>query len=294
MMLSAEPGSSEDLFGRGRAELKAGHALEALKLFEDSYALQPALGTLLNIADCAERLDRLEQSWQYFSDARAWAERVKEYDRVDATVARLRMLEGRLTIVSVICAAGRPAVRVGTRAVTCGQQFPLAPGLVEVDATAPSARPFHLALEGHAGERLVIAIPELLPEVRPPPPEPCAVCEEPLRRSSGIAARRGLLIGGVALSLVSMAALAVSISVWNAYAIHLVNPRPDNAVDEDLARTMVSGVYPAGWVGLGVGVTAVIVSAVWGLLLDAPQPTVALRVVPTWAAGPAVAASWSW
>lgn len=181
VVLAADPGSSEDLFSRGRNELKAGHASEALKLFQDSYALQPALGTLLNIADCVERLNRLEQSWQYFSDARAWAERVKEYDRVDAAVARLEALERRLTIASVVCAAGRPAVRVGTLAVTCGQRLALAPGHLEVDATAPSAKPFHVVLEGHAGERLVIAIPELAAEASPPP-QPCGVCAEPPHR----------------------------------------------------------------------------------------------------------------
>ena len=80
VVLAADPGSSEDLFSRGRNELKAGHASEALKLFQDSYALQPALGTLLNIADCVERLNRLEQSWQYFSEARAWAEKNKRFN----------------------------------------------------------------------------------------------------------------------------------------------------------------------------------------------------------------------
>src|SRR5947209_893118 len=56
----AAPGAApEESFERGRIAFEHGDFLTAEKEFETSYAADPAIGTLLNLAVCEQRLGRL-------------------------------------------------------------------------------------------------------------------------------------------------------------------------------------------------------------------------------------------
>ncbi len=295
LVLLATPGSSEDLFDQGRKELKLGQLEAALRSFEQSYALQPTLGTLLNLADCHDRLKHAPQAWRLFTDAKDWAWRDEEPERFAAATARLAALEPQLARLTVRCEAPASAIHVsvGTRTVACDEELVLAPGPGTVEARGPSRIPVRVTLELTAGARHVVVLPRLELEPTPTPAAAPRATVAPTAPDPGVptlGARRGLLIGGGALSLVSVAALAASITVWNRYAQNLVNPTEANAVDAGLARAMVQGVYPAAWVGLGLGLAAVITSAVWSLL-PAPEP---VHVAFTWASGPGVSARLDW
>ena len=54
------------IFQHGRELAKAGQIDEACAVFEDSYALDPALGTALNLADCLEQQGHLRRAWELF------------------------------------------------------------------------------------------------------------------------------------------------------------------------------------------------------------------------------------
>src|SRR5437868_2773215 len=61
------------LFRDGRTLLAAGKVLEACLKFEESQRLDPAGGTILNLALCHEREGRLARAWSEFKEAEAVA-----------------------------------------------------------------------------------------------------------------------------------------------------------------------------------------------------------------------------
>src|SRR4051812_18222858 len=94
LMLAATPAQStnaqqaEALFQRARALLKADVPNEACPLLEKSHTLDPALGTLMNLADCEERTHHLVAAYMHFNDAAAWAERTHESQRMEVARGR--------------------------------------------------------------------------------------------------------------------------------------------------------------------------------------------------------------
>ncbi len=64
---------SDQLFRDGRAAFKAGDCEAAIPLFEESERIEPAVGTLINLALCEERLERLAAARATLTDALARA-----------------------------------------------------------------------------------------------------------------------------------------------------------------------------------------------------------------------------
>src|SRR5262245_40491856 len=67
---AAQPGTaaSETLFRAGRDAMQRGDATSACAKFRESYRLEQAPGTLLNIAVCEEALGELCNAWQHYQD----------------------------------------------------------------------------------------------------------------------------------------------------------------------------------------------------------------------------------
>jgi len=63
--------AAEVLFRRAKELLAKGEIHEACASFSESLRLDPATGTLLNLAACEEREGKLASAWQHFVDARA-------------------------------------------------------------------------------------------------------------------------------------------------------------------------------------------------------------------------------
>lgn len=60
---------AEDLLQQGRDLMAAGKLAEACSTFEDSQKFEPAVATLLDLADCREQLGQLATAWGLFRDA---------------------------------------------------------------------------------------------------------------------------------------------------------------------------------------------------------------------------------
>ncbi len=60
---------AETLFRQGRDLLRAGKTAEACTAFDESEKLEPAVTTLLNLADCREKNGQLATAWGLFLDA---------------------------------------------------------------------------------------------------------------------------------------------------------------------------------------------------------------------------------
>jgi hypothetical protein len=64
----ADSGPGDELFLKGREAMKVGNYKGACSLFESSHRVDPAPGTLLNIAVCSEKLGRLRNAGRALED----------------------------------------------------------------------------------------------------------------------------------------------------------------------------------------------------------------------------------
>ncbi|MGQ0507200.1 MAG: hypothetical protein ACT4TC_17975 [Myxococcaceae bacterium] len=134
------------LFGPARRNLQ-GKFASACPLLEQSYALEPALGTLLNLADCDEKRGRLVKAYLGFNEATAWAHRTKEGIRKEAAASRATALKTRLSWIA-LSATSPPenlTVSVEDFSVKLGampQSVPVDPGAVSLIARAPGFLPW--------------------------------------------------------------------------------------------------------------------------------------------------------
>lgn len=97
---------AESLFVEGRRLMKAKRYAEACDKFESSQALDPAVGTLMNLADCNVRINRTASAWAQFREAAAIARGTGDRRRGGVaaqraaallpTLARLRVVTGAL------------------------------------------------------------------------------------------------------------------------------------------------------------------------------------------------------
>jgi hypothetical protein len=95
-ILTSSPDAGK-LFEAGRTAMKAGKINEACRAFEGSYVADPALGTLLNLADCLEKQKKFASAFTRFNEATAWAQRTKEADREKFSSSRAKELKPKLS-----------------------------------------------------------------------------------------------------------------------------------------------------------------------------------------------------
>ena len=66
---AADEAAAEALFEAGAAARDEGDYATACEKFQASNDLDPAPGTILNLADCREQLGQLAQAWQFYREA---------------------------------------------------------------------------------------------------------------------------------------------------------------------------------------------------------------------------------
>jgi hypothetical protein len=133
--------AAEVLFREGRTAADAGDFAIACKKFHESHRLDPAPGTLLNIADCEERLGRLATAWTAY---RAVVQKLPANDsRHELALERAQALEPRLPRLAIALAPGAPAgteVRrdgVELKSASLDTPLPVDPGEHVIEVTAP-------------------------------------------------------------------------------------------------------------------------------------------------------------
>lgn len=142
---SRDPAAGEALFQEGRRLMKGGDFAAACPKLEESLRLDPAVGTLVNLASCEEQLGRTATAWQHW---RAAADQIPSGDKRRATaVARAAALEKLLARLTIALAAGAPpeaevkrdGVRLGRASL--GLPLPVDPGKHQVVVTTPGREP---------------------------------------------------------------------------------------------------------------------------------------------------------
>lgn len=218
---------AESLFRDGRRLMDEGKFKDACRKLEESQRLDPADGTLLNLAVCHEKEGRVATAWGEFMTAMTTARRDGRTDRESLARERIQAIEPLLPRLSIevpqaVRIPGLQVLRNGTLLQQGGWDtpIPIDPGEVLVEAKAEGYKPWKatVKVELSKSERVTVPKLELAPEApaptasvglgTPPPPPP----------SSGKKVT-GLILGGVGL---------VAVGVGGYFGIRASSKRSDS------------------------------------------------------------------
>jgi hypothetical protein len=203
-----DPAAATTLFQEGRDAAKKGDYTTACRKMEDSFRIDPAVGTLLNLADCREHLGHLASAWQRFQEA---AEKLgPSDDRLPAVKQRIAALAPRLPKLVVTLAPGAPPDTRVTRDgrpladASLGAALPVDPGAHVIVASAPGREERRYPIDAGEGrtEHVVVEPGAPVPET-PAGPAP----ETPASPPSGGAGLRiaGFVVGGLGVATLGAA-----------------------------------------------------------------------------------------
>ena len=171
---------AETLFFTARGLIEAGRFTEACAKLSESYRLDAAAGTLLNLAVCNEKIGKIASAWGEFRDSISEARKQNRPDREQLATERVKALEPELPFLTikvpteVRAITGIEITRNGIplQAAAWDTDLPVDPGRVEVIERAPGYKPKTLFVNIVNKQHAVLnAEPlELAPIVRPPPP----------------------------------------------------------------------------------------------------------------------------
>lgn len=163
------------LFEEGRALVKQERFAEACGKFAESYKLEKAPGTALNLADCFERQNQPEDAWRLYDtaarDPQATPAKVKfARDHADALAGKL----GTVILTIHDPAVAGLTVKVGTHDLAPARELRdvVEPSDVEVVVAAPGNTPFKKVVHATAGSVTSVDVPAMKAVAPPPPPPP--------------------------------------------------------------------------------------------------------------------------
>jgi hypothetical protein len=250
--------AAEALFRAGREAAEKGDDAAACARFEESHRLEPAAGTVFNLALCFERRGQVASAWQRFREAR---DRMPSGDdRSQLVEQRIAALEPRLPKLTLRVssgASGATVMRDGmeVRAASLGIAVPIDPGAHEIVVRAP----------GHAERSVSLTIAEGQSkelDLELGPAEARDADAVPTESSSTGSSRKtvGMVItgvgaAGIVTSLVTGALVLNRKSVVDRECVGSVCSKEgaDAASSGRTFSTISTIAFAAGAVGVGVG-----------------------------------------
>ncbi|NUP08918.1 MAG: hypothetical protein HOW73_22955 [Polyangiaceae bacterium] len=238
----SEKAAAETLFQSGREAIAQGDAAGACPKFEASQRLDPALGTMLHLADCYERIGKTASAWALFEEAASLAESLGQRPRAKIAKERASALDKKLSRVTFrVPAESRiEGLRIQVESVMLPAEswetsMPLDPGEHVVVATAPGYVEWKqtLSIEPEATQTLEIPSLRVTPTVQP---MPAPVIEQPAPPRADVVKDdgRGRLqrIAGIVTGSVGLATLVaggvLGIQALSANDQSLSECRPDD------------------------------------------------------------------
>jgi hypothetical protein len=215
---ATDAAAAEQLFMAGRAAMEKGDLKAACERFAESHRLDPAAGTLINLADCLDRQGKIASAWQRWKEA---VDLLRPDDERRAAVAeRARAIEARLPKLELRLSAAAPPGTVAERdgialgSASFGISLPVDPGPHRIVAKAPGRAPREYPITVKEGESSTLEIEPGEPVATEPGPRAAPVSRTPSPATpaldSGSASGRtwglvglgigaaGLLVGGTA------------------------------------------------------------------------------------------------
>jgi hypothetical protein len=267
-----------------------GRCGEAIPKFAESQRLDPATGTLMNLATCHEAVGQLASAWLEFSTALVAARHAGRLDRVDFIEGRLTAIEPRLSrlTIEVEGAEAIPGfsveldgVRLGTAAY--GVPTPIDPGTHRVVAAAPGRKPWSYEVTVQVeGAHPVVRVPRLQEEeaLRPAPRPASKVlplpAETKVEKRGERAIPPSVYVSGAVCAL-SLAATVVTGVVYLDRAEDYDRNAPDAQDAYDSNRRL-------GWVNLGLfaltGSSAALTGYLYWFRPEEPARKESLLIIP--------------
>lgn len=209
---------AEALFQEGR-RLSAEHRYaEACPKFAESQRLEPAIGTLLNLATCHAAEGKTASAWSEFTRALAEARRDDRVDAAQLAEARLAELLPQLAKLRIEVAPGEdvPGLQVFLdgqvlQKPAWGVAAPVNPGKHTLRASAPGYVEWALEVELGPSEARTQAIPALVPKPSEPGPAPASSSSPPSptepepARPDAWSTQKSLAVGVGAVGVVGLA-----------------------------------------------------------------------------------------
>lgn len=280
---AAQKAEAEALFQDGKKLMLQKRWVDACRKLEASQRLDPAGGTLLNLALCHEEEGKLATAWVEFGDALELAKADKKNDRIKIAREHLEKLEAKLPRLVVTLPPG-PALsglQVQRNGATLseasfGTPIPVDPGEHTVRATAPGHHPHEAKISLAVGETKTLKLPPLERE-----PEPVAAAASSSAPPPVLAPshrkRNGYIIGGVGV---------VSLTIGVIFGVRALGKKSEadkvcgqtcppeglKRTDEAYTAANIANVgVGLGLIGLGVGTYLVLTAK--------PSPSAASFVV---------------
>ena len=168
---SAQPApdpKAAELFERGRDQLKRGETEAACGSFAESFAIEQADGTELNLADCQERLGHLADAWRLFEQTATLSAGKGNTVRADAARSRAAALLPKLGQVALTIeqpsASGLEVTIAGATVPPSGQiQRKVDPGTIAIRVTRAGHAAFEQSVSVQAGEVREVFVPVDVP-----------------------------------------------------------------------------------------------------------------------------------
>ena len=213
--------AAEALFDQGVRLMKQNSFSDACPKLEESERIDPAVGTLLYLGECYERVGKTASAWATFREAASLANNSNQADRARVAGGRAQDLEGKLSRLSIELApdvariAGVVVKRSGQRLESSlyGTPLPVDPGEYRVEVSAPGYETWTTPIKVEAGGASAsVRVPGLVksPEA-PVTPTPAAQASAnadkkasarllaPAKHGLTTGQTFGLVVGGVGL-----------------------------------------------------------------------------------------------
>src|SRR3954471_682897 len=163
-----DPAGAEKLFTEARKLLDAGKFAEACQRLADSQKLDPGVGTLLNLAQCYEKMGRTATAWATYHEAAAAARANGQADREKKAARAADTLEPNLPklTVTVPDAAAEKGVEVKRNGAPVpkslwGVSEPVDPGEYVIEAHATGRKPWSTRVKAEPGRATAVILPPL-------------------------------------------------------------------------------------------------------------------------------------
>jgi hypothetical protein len=289
---AAEPDDAQALVQEGHQLAAAGRWDEACHKLASSKALEPAAGTVLDLADCYEHTGKTASAWTTWVEGAALAEKAGQSDRAAQARDRASLLEPVLSRLTIRVAGLVPGIVI-TRddmrvdAASFGVAVPVDPGTHTVRASMPGHLPWSQVVSvpaGPANVEVVIPVPDQPVEVpRLRQPDYTAITDQRIA---------ALIVGGIGLAALGLGtAFAVTAhSKWSDAESQCVQGvcTAEGFRLNDEGNRMATGATVSL---IGGGIMVITGGVLWFTSHPTKPMTGALPpshaiVTPTWASGP--------
>lgn len=228
MAQTRDPAGAEKLYEDGSKLLAANDWPGACAKFESSFRLDPAPGTQLNLASCAEHDGKLALAWLRLKEARSLnadtksdAQRRQIEEFISKSIERLAPQIPYWTVN--VPGVPDAVVLRNNQPVVTGVELPIDPGKHTVVVTAPGYVDQSREIEVAIGQRQTIEIalekkPDVGPVDPPKDPDPQPPPKDPVKPPAveGGGGLSGVQIGGIIVGSVGLATLGASFGLGGA------------------------------------------------------------------------------